>query len=75
MSEEMWMKQQRLYNQLKGIERRKRQNIQQVFNDRTSIAHIAESPGIVNRLNSIRNSKNIKRIFSNGFKNAADSLV
>ena len=46
-----------------------------MFNDRPSIAHIVKSPGIVSRLNSIRNNKNIKRMFSNGFKNAADSLI
>ena len=69
------MRQQQLDNQLKRIEQRKRKNTQQVFNNRPSIAHIAKSSGIVNRLNSIRNSKNIKRMFSNGFKNAADSLV
>ena len=69
------MRQQRLDNQLKGIERKKRQNKQRVFNDRPSVAHIVESYDIVNRLNSVKHSKNIKRMFSNGFKNAADSLI
>ena len=75
VSNEMQMRQQRLDNQLKGIERKKRQNKHRVFNDRPSIAHIVKSHGIVDRLNSFRNSKNIKRMFSNGFKNAVDSLV
>ena len=75
VSNEMRMRQQRLDNQLKGIERKKRQNKQRVFNDRPSVAHIVESYDIVNRLNSVKHSKNIKCMFSNGFKNAADSLL
>ena len=75
-SEDMRKKQQRLDNQLKGIEQQKRQNIKRAFSNHSSIAHVAESPSIGTQLKSIRNkSKNIKNMFSNGFKNAADSFV